>query len=63
MGCSCAKKRQQYEVVADGGNGKVLYSSVSKATSDAVSRRYEGSIVREKEKETTGVKTEKTPTR
>ncbi|WP_199570537.1 hypothetical protein [Streptomyces murinus] len=60
MGCSCAKKRQQYEVVADGGKGKVLYSSPSKPTSEAVSRRYAGSIVREKAKEEAPVTKEKT---
>ncbi|MFD3612377.1 hypothetical protein ACFWXA_30785 [Streptomyces atroolivaceus] len=53
-GCACNKgKRQQWEVVLDGGNGKVLnppYSS--QATAKAVSKRYAGSIVREKAKET-----------
>lgn len=57
MACSCSKQRQQWEVVADDGKGKVLYSSPSKATSDAVSRRYPGSIVREKPKGEAAVKT------
>jgi hypothetical protein len=47
MACSCNKNRTQYEVVADGGNGKVLYTSGSKHTADAVGKRYAGSIVRE----------------
>ncbi|MCX4550598.1 MULTISPECIES: hypothetical protein [unclassified Streptomyces] len=66
MACSCSKKRQQWEVVAAGGKGKVLYSSVSKATSEAVARRYKDSqdaIVREKPKEDAASKAEKTSTR
>jgi hypothetical protein len=47
MACSCGQKRQQFEVVADGGSGKVLFTG-SKATAYAVSRRYENSQVREK---------------
>lgn len=49
MGCSCNKKREQFEVVADGGNGKVLFTSSSKPTAEAVSKRYANSIVRPKD--------------
>ncbi|MFF1965453.1 hypothetical protein ACFVW5_17930 [Streptomyces sp. NPDC058232] len=49
MACSCQKNRKQWEVVAEGGKGKVLYTG-TEATSKAVARRYEGSIAREKEK-------------
>ncbi|MFC8465994.1 hypothetical protein [Streptomyces sp. NPDC057250] len=48
MGCSCNKGRAQYEVVADGGNGRVLYTSSSEPTAQAVGKRYAGSIVRQK---------------
>ncbi|MGW6456544.1 hypothetical protein ACWF94_11575 [Streptomyces sp. NPDC055078] len=53
MGCACNKgKRQQWEVVADGGDGKVLFGpSSSEATAKAVSKRYAGSVVREKARE------------
>lgn len=53
MGCACkGKNRTTYEVVADGGNGRVLYTSSSKVAADAVAGRpqYAGSIVREKTK-------------
>ncbi|WP_086778059.1 hypothetical protein [Streptomyces griseus] len=46
MGCACAK--QKFEVVMDGGAGKVVFGPSSEATSKAVSRRYPGSIVRNK---------------
>jgi hypothetical protein len=52
MGCSCAGKRAQFEVVADGGNGRVLFTG-TQATAQAVSRRYDGSVVREKGAATT----------
>ena len=45
MACSCGQKRQQWEVVAD--NGKVVFTG-SKATAQAVSKRYDNSKVREK---------------
>lgn len=48
MGCACNQKRQQFEVVGQGGAGKVLFSSGSKATADAVAKRYPGSTVRTK---------------
>ncbi|BCK66459.1 hypothetical protein Srufu_004120 [Streptomyces libani subsp. rufus] len=47
MGCSCGHKRRQWEVVADGGSGKVLFTG-SKAIADTVSKRYYNSVVREK---------------
>lgn len=52
MGCSCNKARTSYEVVADGGNGAVLYTSTSKVAADAIAGRpaNAGSIVREKGK-------------
>ncbi|WTW95404.1 hypothetical protein OG216_19370 [Streptomycetaceae bacterium NBC_01309] len=49
MGCACKdKNRQQYEVVTPAG--KVVFTSASKPTADAVSKRYAGSIVRDKGK-------------
>lgn len=49
MGCACNKgKTTQHEVVADGGTGKVLFTSTNSPTAEAVSKRYPGSIVREK---------------
>lgn len=52
MGCACNKNRKQFEVVADGGNGKVLYTSSVEATARTVAERYVGSIVREQQKAT-----------
>jgi hypothetical protein len=50
MGCACNKgKGQQFEVVA-AGDGKVLFTSSSKPTATAVSKRYPGSTVQEKGK-------------
>ncbi|MFD4314996.1 hypothetical protein [Streptomyces sp. NPDC058548] len=51
MGCSCAKNKPQWQVVADNGEGRVLFTSSSEATAKAVSKRYAGSSVREKPKE------------
>lgn len=48
MPCSCQKNRRQYEVVLDGGNGRVVYTSTSEPTATSVSKRYAGSVVREK---------------
>lgn len=45
MGCACKGKKTQFQVIADGGNGKVLFSSGSKATAEAVSKRYPNSKV------------------
>ncbi|MFJ7586965.1 hypothetical protein ACIQZO_06135 [Streptomyces sp. NPDC097617] len=50
MACACNSTRKQFEVVADGGSGKVLFTSGSEPTAQAVSKRYENSIVREKPK-------------
>lgn len=52
MGCSCNKTRTTFEVVADGGTGKVLYTSTSKVAADAIANRpaNTGAIVREKAK-------------
>lgn len=47
MGCSCAHQRRLWEVVADGGSGKVLFTG-PRASANAVSKRYVNSIVREK---------------
>ena len=44
MGCSCNKKREQFEVVTP--NGKVVFTSASRPTADAVAKRYPGSSVR-----------------
>ncbi|WP_439082071.1 hypothetical protein [Streptomyces sp. WL006] len=49
MGCACAKNRQKFEVVSEGGAGKVVFGPSTEATCKAVSRRYPGSIVREKD--------------
>ncbi|WP_228995227.1 hypothetical protein [Streptomyces sp. DH8] len=48
MGCACAKNRAKFEVVTEGGEGKVVFGPSTEATCKAVSRRYPGSIVREK---------------
>jgi hypothetical protein len=45
MACSCGQKRQQFEVVAE--NGKVVFTG-SKATAQAVAKRYDNSEVRER---------------
>ncbi|MEU6928952.1 hypothetical protein AB0A05_07285 [Streptomyces sp. NPDC046374] len=50
MPCSCASNKKQFEVVADEGNGRVLFTSSSEPTAKAVSKRYENSVVREKPK-------------
>lgn len=53
MGCACGGKgRTTFEVVADGGNGAVLYQSTSKVAADAIAARPQnsGAIVREKAK-------------
>ncbi|WP_228980139.1 hypothetical protein [Streptomyces sp. DH12] len=50
MPCACQKNREQYEVVLDSGNGRVVYASTSKMTADSVAARYPGSIVRTKSK-------------
>ncbi|MBT2453256.1 hypothetical protein [Streptomyces sp. ISL-86] len=51
MGCACNKNKKQWQVVADGGSGRVLFTSTSEATAKAVSKRYENSEVQEKPKE------------
>ncbi|MFJ5890289.1 hypothetical protein [Streptomyces californicus] len=48
MGCACAKNRQKFEVVMDGGAGRTVFGPSSEATCKAVSNRYPGSIVRNK---------------
>ncbi|MFD3848177.1 hypothetical protein ACFWVB_20090 [Streptomyces microflavus] len=50
MPCAPCNKRknQQFEVVGQDGTGKVLFTSGSKATADAVAKRYPGSSVRTK---------------
>lgn len=54
MVCSCSKKnRETHEVVTEAG--KVVFTSSSKPTADAVSKRYPNSEVRTKAK--AGVKT------
>lgn len=52
MPCACQKNKVAYEVVADGGNGAVLYTSTSKVAADAIAKRpqNQGAIVREKGK-------------
>lgn len=45
MGCGC-RKAKRYEVIS--ASGAVLYSTDSRSTAESVSRRYEGSAVKEK---------------
>ncbi|MEV0536340.1 hypothetical protein [Kitasatospora sp. NPDC050463] len=49
MGCACDKGREQWEVVANDGDGAVLFKTSSKPTADTVATRYPGSIVRPEE--------------
>lgn len=46
MGCACKNKRDQWEVVSSAG--KILFTSGSQPTAQAVSRRYQGSTVQKK---------------
>ncbi|WP_328638379.1 hypothetical protein [Streptomyces canus] len=46
MGCSCQKNREQFEVVREGGLGKVVFRSGVQSTAVTVSDRYGSSIVR-----------------
>jgi hypothetical protein len=46
MGCSCQKNREQFEVVREGGTGKVVFRSSVQSTATTVGARYPGSIVR-----------------
>ncbi|WP_309317400.1 hypothetical protein [Streptomyces salinarius] len=46
MGCSCQKNREQFEVVREGGAGKVVFRSGVQSTATTVAARYPGSIVR-----------------
>ncbi|MCX5326285.1 hypothetical protein [Streptomyces sp. NBC_00120] len=48
MGCACKNKREQWEVIS--AAGKVLFTSGSEPTANAVSRRYTGSTVQKKDK-------------
>lgn len=46
MGCSCQKGREQFEVVREGGTGKVVFRSGVQSTAVTVAARYPNSIVR-----------------
>lgn len=46
MACNCGKGKTGFQVIAS--NGNVVYESTSKATADAIGRRYPGSTVRDK---------------
>lgn len=46
MGCSCQKNREQFEVVREGGTGKVVFRSGVQSTATTVAARYPASIVR-----------------
>ncbi|QKW06938.1 hypothetical protein HUT18_11570 [Streptomyces sp. NA04227] len=48
MPCACKGKREQFEVVTEAG--KVVFTSGSQPTANAVSKRYKGSSVRPKAK-------------
>ncbi|MFD3978259.1 hypothetical protein ACFWR6_06700 [Streptomyces griseus] len=56
--CACAKNRQNFEVVLEGGGGKVVFGPQSEVVCKGVSGRYPGSIVRNK---TTGATVHTTP--
>lgn len=43
MGCGC-KNKTRYQVIV---NGRIVFSSTTQATAEAVSRRYPNSEVRE----------------
>lgn len=46
MPCNCgSKNKAKYEVVHD---GQVVYSSTYRSASEAVQKKYPGSVVREK---------------
>lgn len=46
MGCACNKNRDQFEVVRDGGTGRVVFRSGNQSTALGVAGRYPNSIVR-----------------
>jgi hypothetical protein len=46
MPCSCQKNRDQFEVVREGGTGKVVFRSSVRSTAETVGKRYPGSIVK-----------------
>ncbi|MFB7337764.1 hypothetical protein ACFC00_40135 [Streptomyces adustus] len=48
MGCSCNnKKKDQFQVVTQGGSGRAVLTSSSKDTATSVSRKYPGSVVKD----------------
>lgn len=57
MACGCNKSRVEFEVVADGGTGRVLHTSSNEMTAKTVARRYPDSIVRPKGTTTPPAKT------
>lgn len=59
MACSCQNNRNQFEVVA--ANGKVVFTSSSKPTADAVAKRYPDSEVREQPKTPADANAAETP--
>ncbi|WP_405759447.1 hypothetical protein OG234_13215 [Streptomyces sp. NBC_01420] len=49
MGCACNQKgREMYEVVMNGGTGRVAWSNRNRPTTETVAGRYPGSVVRKK---------------
>lgn len=48
MACACQSKREQFEVVTKGGEGKIVFTSGSQPTAKTVAGRYPGSVVRSK---------------
>lgn len=46
MGCACNKNRDQFEVVRDGGTGRVVFRSGNQSTALGVAGRYTNSVVR-----------------
>ncbi|MEZ7005837.1 hypothetical protein [Streptomyces sp. AD55] len=46
MGCACNRGREQFEVVRDGGTGRVVFRTANRGTALGVQGRYPGSVVR-----------------
>lgn len=59
MPCSCQKKRDQFAVVTQNGEGRQVYASSDKGLAVKVAARYPGSVV--KDKDGTVVHTQKAP--
>ncbi|WP_328434573.1 hypothetical protein [Streptomyces sp. NBC_00425] len=49
MACGCQKKKDLFRVVTRGGAGRAVFSNSSKETTIAISKKYEGSVVMDKD--------------